>query len=105
MPEKRKPRDPAWLPVEYTSETVVALQALARGEADAGMQQRALAWIVYAASGMNELSFRSDGEGGERETAFAEGRRFVGMQIQKMVQYPAASMAALRNKETKNHER
>lgn len=83
-----KPRDPAWKPVAWEIADEVALKAMATGEASPDQQRRAMDWIVRQAAGTYELSFRSDADGGERETAFAEGRRFVGLQIVKLVNLP-----------------
>ena len=94
----RKPRDAAWLPPDYEMRDIEAIRAVHAGVADAAQQARALDWIVKSAAGAYELSFRSDGEGGERETAFAEGRRFVGMQVLKMINMPPALVAKLRDK-------
>ncbi len=94
----RKARQPAWTPVDYDHGTVTALQALARGEAQAHEQTKALDWIIKNCAGTYELSFRSDADGGDRETAFSEGRRFVGMQIVKIVNLAPQVVAALRNR-------
>lgn len=95
----RKPRDPAWMPVPYKPSHVEAVQALQRGEADAFQQRHALDWIIQQAAGTYEPSFRSDFDGGDRETAFAEGRRFVGLQLVKMLAMTGALVAALRSKD------
>lgn len=44
----------------------------------------ALRWIIETAAGTYDMSFRA-GPDGERETTFAEGRRFVGNQIIKQL--------------------
>ena len=93
-----KPRDKAWLPADYVPAQIEAMKAVYRGEADAFQQRQVLDWIINSAAGAYELSFRSDADGGERETAFAEGRRFVGMQIVKLVNMSPDVVAALRNK-------
>jgi len=93
-----KPRDKAWLPADYTPANIEAIKAVYRGDADAFQQRQVLDWIINNAAGAYELSFRSDADGGERETAFAEGRRFVGMQIVKLVNMSPDVVAALRNK-------
>lgn len=97
-PQQRRPvrpeARPAWLPANYKLADATALQALAAGTADATQQKRALTWIVNEAAGTYDLSYRP-GEGGDRETAFAEGRRFVGSQIVKMLKI---SVAALRRR-------
>ena len=84
------------MPSVYSATEVEAIKALTRGEADPFQQKTALDWIINTAAGAYELSFRSDAEGGDRETAFAEGRRFVGMQIVKLVNMPPAIAAKLR---------
>lgn len=68
-------------PPDYEAADVYAIQALMRGEANETQQKRALDWIVNAASRAFDVSFRP---GAPDETAFAEGRRFVGLQIDKM---------------------
>jgi len=74
-------------PVDYDEMVVGALRAIATGTANAGQQATAWAWIQYV-TGVGEyadLSFRPGGQDGERVTAFAEGRRFVGLQLLKMI--------------------
>lgn len=101
MAVRRAARPPVWLPVAYSHATVMAAQALARGDATAGQQQAFLRWLVETAAGAYEMSYRSDADGGDRETAFAEGRRHVGLSVVKMVEMPAALADALRQKESK----
>ncbi len=74
----------AWTPPEYELADVSAIQALLAGEANADQQARALKWIIEAAAGTYDMSFRP-GPSGERDTSFAEGRRFVGLQIVKLM--------------------
>lgn len=86
--EQRKPARQAaadnapWLPAAYELADAAAIQALVRGDATADQQRRAVAWLVNC-SGYYDLSFRP-GDGGDRETAFAEGKRFVGAQMVKL---------------------
>ena len=68
----------------YTKSDVYAFQALAQGNASEGQQKRALMWIFDQATKVDDLSFRP-GPGGDRATVFAEGRRFVGLQIAKLM--------------------
>ena len=93
----RKPRDPAWMPVAYDVREIEAVKALARGEATVVQQQVALKWLIETACGTYDLSYRSDGDGGERETAFAEGRRFVGLQMVKLINLAPKLVAAMRD--------
>lgn len=58
-----------------------ALRALADGVATAGQQKAALAWIVNRAALTYDMPYRPGGEDGDRDTAFACGRMFVGQQI------------------------
>ena len=68
-----------WKPGEYDPADILALQTLARGEADAGTQRRALDFIVRLSRNDGALYF--PGENGRRDTDFALGRHFVGEQI------------------------
>lgn len=74
-----------YAPTPYSVEDVTALQALDSGrDVPAYVAKRALDWIILHCAGTYDLSFRP-GEQGDRETAFAEGRRFVGLQIVKLL--------------------
>jgi hypothetical protein len=75
------------------------VRAVAQGNASEREQQIAMDWIVQQAAGTYELSYRSDADGGERETAMAEGRRFVGLQIVKLVNMSGALVDALEKRE------
>lgn len=72
---------PQIVPPLYDPADAFAIQALARGEANPEMQQRALDWIINAAAATYDMSFSPDNPS---LTAFAEGRRFVGNQIVKL---------------------
>lgn len=68
-----------------------ALQALARGEARPDQQRRALDWVVKTAAGTYQTSFVP---GAPDASAFAEGRRFVGLQVVKLL---SLNLEAIRN--------
>ncbi|TXJ25387.1 MAG: hypothetical protein E6Q24_14745 [Chitinophagaceae bacterium] len=68
---------------------VAALKALEFGEASPEQQKRALAWIINNASATYEMSYRPTSD---RDTSFAEGRRFVGLQIVKMLKLNLSTM-------------
>ncbi len=85
-----------WKPVEVNETPVVgpgflnkadamAIKAMADGEATAEQQKRALDAIIYRVACTDDLSFRADDHGGERDGAFAEGKRYVGLQLKKLV--------------------
>lgn len=72
-----------WKPHPYELADATAIQAIANGTADSEQQRRALRWIVECADTYG-LSYRP-GAGGDRDTAFAEGKRSVGLQLVKLV--------------------
>lgn len=86
---------PPHLYCPYELSDVSALQALERGEADSDQQKRALAWVVNVASMTYQPTFMPD----THESAFAEGRRFVGLQTVKLLK---VSLNALRK--AQNHD-
>lgn len=71
----------------YDEATAFAFKALASGTANDG-QQKAVVDYILAVSGAYDLSYRPDAMGGDRATAFAEGKRFVGLQLIKMMNLP-----------------
>jgi hypothetical protein len=73
------------MPVEYDKADANALQALQRGEADPEQQRRALDWIIHKACMTYDQTFFPGGAEGERYSNFAQGRRFVGTQIIKLL--------------------
>lgn len=73
-----------WLPPPYERAEVVAFQALAAGTADAAQQQRVLKWLLERACGAYEMTFYP-GPDGARNSDFAQGRRFVGLQVVKLL--------------------
>ena len=89
MPRKRPEFQP-WQPAEYTAEIVGALQALARGEARADQQAQALTYIIEELAATYQPEFHPDGE---RVSAFMGGRRFVGLQLVKLLHVNAAALA------------
>lgn len=70
-----------WAPPAYELSDATSLQALARGDASEDQQRRALKWIIENAAGTYDLEYRKDA----RDHAFVSGRRFVGLQIVKML--------------------
>lgn len=70
---------------------MAAIQALQRGEATPDQQQRAFDWIVNQAANTYDLEYRTE----PRDHAFCSGRRFVGLQIIKLLKL---NMAALTRK-------
>lgn len=80
--KKIKPPPPAFAPPDYDAADITAIQQMERGEADAEMQKRAFNWIIRNACATYDQSYRP---GDVNETSFAEGRRFVGNAVIKML--------------------
>jgi len=64
-------------PAPYTAVVQAGLKAMSVGTASRSQQVAVFDWLVKDAAGIGVQSFRSD----PMETAFAEGRRFVAIQI------------------------
>ena len=95
-PERKNPAQALleaspWMPPAYEIADASAFQALVRGDADKDQQQRAVRWLVHQGCGTYDMSYRP-GPGGERDTAFAEGRRFVGLQVVKLLNLNIAKL-------------
>lgn len=82
MKPVKVPPEP-YLAPNFNKDDAYAMKALFNGAADPGQQVRAVRWILSMASDMDNMSYRP-GPNGDRDTAFAEGRRFVGIQIYKL---------------------
>lgn len=78
-----------WYPPPYELADVNALRGLANGTASPEQQQRALKWIIENACATYQLSYRPTSD---RDTSFAEGRRFVGLQIVKALHIDTSVM-------------
>jgi hypothetical protein len=85
-----------FLPPKYEVADAAAIQALLNGVADSHQQQRALKWIIEVGAGTYDLSYRPGVEG-ERDTAFAEGRRFVGLNIVKLTRVNVSKLRSAEN--------
>lgn len=92
MNVKKVQQKDVFLPVDYDLPAVAALQACMAGEATPDQQQRAMTWIIYTACGTYDLDYRTE----PRDHAFASGRRFVGLQIVKLMKL---NKAILKEKE------
>jgi len=79
----------AFKPPPYEAADITAIQQLERGEATPEMQKRALAWIINPVAGTYDQSYRP---GDPHETTFAEGRRFVGNAIIKLLKLDPAKV-------------
>lgn len=80
MAVKKAPVGAAWAPAPYEPADIAAIQGLMRGDAQPHQQQRALRWIIEVVAATYDTSYRPESE---RDTCFAEGRRFVGTTLVK----------------------
>lgn len=82
MKQSKQPTALPYAPVDYEPADVTAIQALERGDASPDLQRRALAFIVNDLACTYDLSYRPKSD---RDTAFAEGKRHVGLQLVKLL--------------------
>tara|TARA_R110000868_G_scaffold114822_3_gene307267 strand:- start:1825 stop:2109 length:285 start_codon:yes stop_codon:yes gene_type:complete len=80
MTAKKTIADTPAVPAVYEVADVAAIQALVRGEANEEQQKRALKWVIERGAGTYDFHYYD----GERNTAFALGRAFVGQQVVKL---------------------
>jgi hypothetical protein len=85
---KKPPVSAPYIPAPWEPADVSAIQALHRGDASPDQQKRALDYIISLA-GTYDLSYRPDSD---RDTTFAEGKRWVGLQIVKLVKLNLAAI-------------
>ena len=75
-------KPPPFFTAPYGVADAAALQAVARGNADATQQKRALDWIINVACATYQISFQP---GMPDATAFMDGRRYAGTEIVKLL--------------------
>ena len=96
MSRRARPEYRPWHPPLWDLADASALQSLEAGTADQDAQRRALKWIVEQGAGYYQMSFQPGGEEGRRDSDFAEGRRFVGAQVVKLLRL---NLSKLRRKQ------
>lgn len=79
----------AYHPPDYDAFDAVCLQAMYRGEASPEQQRRGLDWIITLACATYDMSARP---GDPYATYFAEGRRFAGNAIVKLLKLKTGAM-------------
>ncbi len=77
-------KDP-WRAKLFDMADVSAIKAVAGGTASPEQQQRAMQYILVVLCAVDDMSYRPGGDEGRRDTDFAEGQRFVGTQIRRMM--------------------
>jgi hypothetical protein len=69
---------------------ISAVQALNRGDANADQQRRAVEWILKQLAGVQGSTFHVD----PNASAFAEGRRYVGLKLAQALNLSMRDMLA-----------
>lgn len=80
---KSQPSTPWQLP-PIDNKTIFAIQAVAKGIANEGQQRHAFDYILRALCETDRMTFWPGGEDGRRATDFAEGKRWVGVQLRRI---------------------
>jgi len=83
----KRPVVQPWTSIDADDADIGAIKALNAGNANEGQQKRALSFIIHRIAATYDMSFRP-GEDGDRATAFAEGKRYVGNQIIRLTKLP-----------------
>jgi len=73
------------VPGEITEFECHSIKACMDGVADSRQQKVAMNAIIVNVCRADDMSYRSDDMGGDRDTAFAEGMRHVGLQLRKFL--------------------
>lgn len=76
--------DRPWQMPRIEDADIFALQAIANGTAGNAQQQRAYECIVRILCETDRMTFWPGGEDGKRATDFAEGKRWVGLQLRRI---------------------
>jgi len=84
-------------PVEIMSHNAGAVQALIRGDCPEHLQRDFIKWLVEDVCGTYDQSYR---EASERDTVFAEGKRWVGNRIVLASKLDPAKLDKLKEENT-----
>ena len=79
------PRREPWAAPQYDDFDTGSIKAVANGRASEHQQMHAMRLIVENIAGTYDQSFRPGALDGQRASDFAEGRRFVGLQLVKLI--------------------
>ncbi len=76
--------DRPWQIPRIEDADIFAIQAVANGTASDAQQQRAYRYVVRTLCETDRMTFWPGGEDGKRATDFAEGKRWVGLQLRRI---------------------
>ncbi|TCL70644.1 hypothetical protein [Rhizobium sp. BK251] len=88
-------------PAAYDKEVLYAFRALFDGKASDGQQKRAMEWLLFNACHIGTLSYAAN----ERDSAFNEGERHIGLQIARMREPEALKLIEGRSRSEKMAEK
>jgi hypothetical protein len=80
---KSQPEHP-WQSPRLDDAVIFALQAVAKGIANDEQQRRAYEYVVRVLCETDRMTFWPGGDDGRRATDFAEGKRWVGLQLRRI---------------------
>ena len=87
------PANAPYLPAPLNTTIVYAVKGLVGGEATPEQQGALVNWLLFEVCRKDDLSFRPDSE---RDTAFAEGKRFVALQFLRAFNMTPSQIATMR---------
>lgn len=93
MPKATLEIQKPYTPVPYEAADVTAVQLMERGECTPELQKRFFNWLINGVCATYDQSFRED----PYNTAFAEGRRFCGNTVVKMLKVDPAKVRSKEN--------
>jgi len=83
-PRAKSQPDRPWQMPRIEDVDIFAIQAIAEGVANDGQQRRAYDYIVRVLCETDRMTFWPGGEDGKRATDFAEGKRWIGVQLRRI---------------------
>ena len=87
-------------PPKISSDLVYAVKALFAGKANEHQQGLFTQWLIAEACKKDDMPWFPGGLEGDRDTSFANGRRFVALQVVKALNMPAELVAQMREEES-----
>lgn len=83
-PRAKSQPDRPWQMPRVEDADIFAVQAIAQGIANEAQQKRAYDYVVRVLCEADRMTFWAGGEDGRRATDFAEGKRWVGLQLRRI---------------------
>jgi hypothetical protein len=83
-PRAKSQADRPWQMPRLEDADIFAIQALTQGSANEAQQKRAYEYVVRNLCEIDRMTFWAGGEDGRRATDFAEGKRWVGLQLRRI---------------------